>query len=41
MFYDFTEDTTVSTAYHENLFGVGMGIHGKVRDHLLIAVTCE
>jgi hypothetical protein len=35
---DFTEDTTVTTADDEDVFGVGVGVHGKVSDHLLVAV---
>lgn len=33
-----TENTAVTTANDKNLLGVGMGVHGKVGDHLLVAV---
>jgi hypothetical protein len=33
-----TEDTTVTTTDDENVLGVGVGVHGKVSDHLLVAV---
>jgi hypothetical protein len=36
---DLTEDTTVTTANDENVLGVGVGVHGKVGDHLLVAAT--
>jgi len=39
MLHDFTEDTAISTAYHKDLFGVGMRIHGEVRDHFLISMA--
>jgi hypothetical protein len=35
---DLTEDTAVTTADNENLLGVGVGVHGKVSDHLLVAM---
>ena len=34
---DFPDDTSISTSDNEYVFGVGMGSHGKVRDHLLVA----
>jgi hypothetical protein len=34
---DLTEDTTVTTADDQNLLRVGVGVHGKVSDHLLVA----
>jgi hypothetical protein len=33
-----TENTTVTTADDEDLLGVGVGVHGKVSDHLLVAM---
>jgi hypothetical protein len=33
-----TEHTTVTTANDQNLLRVGVGVHGKVGDHLLVAV---
>lgn len=36
---DLTEDTTVTTANDENLLGVGVGVHGKMGDHLLVAIS--
>jgi len=34
---DLTEDTTVTTANDKNLLGVGVGVHCKMSDHLLVA----
>jgi hypothetical protein len=31
-------DTTITTAYDQNLLRVGMGSKRKMRDHLLIAI---
>lgn len=36
MLDNLTEDTAVAAANDENLLGVGVGIHGKVSDHLLV-----
>ena len=36
---DLTEDTTVATTNDENVLGVGVGVHGKVGNHLLVAAT--
>lgn len=33
---DLTEHTTVTTANDEDLLGVGVGVEGKVGDHLLV-----
>lgn len=33
-----TENTTVTTTDDEDLLGVGVGVHGQVSDHLLVAV---
>ena len=33
---DLAQDTTVTTADDEHLLGVGMRVHGKVGDHLLV-----
>jgi hypothetical protein len=33
---DFTEDTTVSTTNDEHFLWIGVGIHGKVSNHLLV-----
>lgn len=35
---NFPEDTTVATADDQNVLGVGVRVHGKVGDHLLVAV---
>lgn len=35
---DFTEDAAVTAADDEDLLGVGVGVHGEVGDHFLIAV---
>jgi hypothetical protein len=35
---DLTEDTAVTTANDENLLGVGVGVEGKVSDHLLVTM---
>jgi hypothetical protein len=35
---DLTEDTTVTTADDQDLLRVGVGVHGKVSDHLLVSV---
>lgn len=32
-----TEDTAVTTADNEDVLGVGVRVHGKVGDHLLVA----
>ena len=32
-----TEDTTVTAANYQDLLRVGVGVHGKVGDHLLVA----
>lgn len=34
---DLAEDTTVTAADNKNILGVGVGVHGKVGDHLLVA----
>lgn len=34
---DLTEDTTVTATNDKDLLRVGVGIHGKVGDHLLVA----
>lgn len=34
-----TENTTITTANNENVLRVGVGVHGKVGDHFLVAVT--
>ena len=34
----FAEDATVAAADDENGFGVGVGVHGEVGDHFLVAV---
>ena len=36
---NFTENTTVTATNDENVLGVGVGVHGKVGDHLLVAVV--
>jgi len=36
MLDDLTEDTTVTTANNKNLLGVGVGVHRKMGDHLLV-----
>ena len=36
---DLTEDTTVTTTDDKDLLGVGVGVHGKVGDHLLVAIV--
>ena len=36
---DLTEDTTVTTANDKNVLGVRVRVHGKVGDHLLVAMT--
>jgi hypothetical protein len=33
---DLTEDTAIATTDDEDLLGVGVGVHGKVGDHLLV-----
>lgn len=33
---DLAEDTAVTTTDNENLLGVGVGVHGKVCNHLLV-----
>lgn len=38
VFNDLTEDTTVTTADDKNLLRIGVGVHGQVGDHLLVAV---
>lgn len=38
VFYDFTEDTAVAAADDEDFLWVGVGIHGEVADHFLVAV---
>jgi hypothetical protein len=35
---DLTENTTVTTTDDENVLGVGVGVHGEVGDHLLVAM---
>jgi hypothetical protein len=37
MLDNLTEDTTVTTADDQDLLRVGVGVHGKVSDHLLVA----
>lgn len=32
-----TQDTAVTAADDKNLLGIGVGVHGKVGDHLLVA----
>lgn len=39
--YDFAEDTAVAAADDEDLLGVGVRVHGEVRDHLLVAVELQ
>lgn len=34
---DLTKDTTVTTTNDKNFLGIGMRVHGKVTDHLLVA----
>ena len=34
-----TEHTTITTANNQNLLGVGVGVHGEVGDHLLVAMV--
>lgn len=34
---DLAEDTTVTTTDNQDLLGVGVGVHGQVGDHLLVA----
>lgn len=36
---NFAEDTTVTTANNEDVLRVGMRVHGKVSDHLLVAIA--
>ena len=36
---DLTEDTAVTTADDQDLLGVGVGVHGQVGDHLLVAIS--
>lgn len=33
---DLTEDTSVTSSDDEDLLGIGVGVHGKVSDHLLV-----
>lgn len=35
---DFAEDTAVAAADDEDFLGVGVGVHGEVGDHFLVAV---
>lgn len=35
---DLTQDTTVTSTNDEDLLGVGVGVHGQVGDHLLVAI---
>ena len=35
---DLTEHTTVTTTDDQDLLGVGVGVHGEVSDHLLVAM---
>lgn len=37
MLDDLTQNTAITTADDKYLLGIGVGIHGKVGDHLLIA----
>lgn len=38
---DLTEDTTVTTTDNEDVLGVGVGVHSKVCNHLLVAGPCQ
>ena len=37
MLDDLTEDTAVAATNNKNLLGVGVGVHCKMGDHLLVA----
>lgn len=41
MLDDLTQDAAVTTADDKDLLGVGVRIHGKVGDHLLVATARE
>ena len=36
---DLTKDATVTTTDNKDVLGVGVGVHGKVSNHLLVAAN--